>query len=144
MEENQVNKVYEYSRNLNNTKSNLIDVVSEIGSTGDLKEIYNVDVILNSIVNILSIVKGTYVFDPDFGCALCLYLFEPCDNTTLQKIKNEVKRQVSIYEARATIDIDVRFLYNKKGFSIDITVSMDDQVRKSTVIINESVLKSIR
>ena len=34
---------------------------------------------------------------PDFGCGLRKYLFEPLDNNTIEKIKNQIIRSITQY-----------------------------------------------
>lgn len=138
------NKLSEFFRESAGKGYNLVDVDSVIDSRGDLKELRDIDVIINSIVKLLSIVKGTYIFDPDMGCGLHRFLFEPADLNTLQKIREEINRNIYSYERRAKISTDVRFMANKKGFIINIVVEMGKDRRESSIMFDESVLNSIR
>lgn len=144
MENNSTNKITEFFKETAGKGYDLVDVDSVIDSRGDLRELKNIDVIINSIVKLLSIVKGTYLFDPEMGCGLHKFLFEPADLNTLQKIKEEINRNIYTYERRAKISTDVRFMANKKGFIINIVVEMGKEKREAKVAFDESVLNSIR
>ena len=47
------------------------------------------DAIKSDILHVLLTQKNTRFYDPDFGCDLYKYIFEPDDSITLTDIKNE-------------------------------------------------------
>jgi phage baseplate assembly protein W len=116
------------------------DYVSRIIPTGDFKRIKDINVILNSINNILITPTRTYIFDPVYGSDLYKMVFEPSDNTTAEKIKNEVVSKIQIYESRATIKkVNVGFFNNGKGFTISLTIEYDGDTSQMKVDIDESI-----
>lgn len=122
----------------------LKDVIQTLDDSGDLREIDDIDVIINSINNVLYTVKGTYIFDPNYGVGLHLYLFEPSDKKTEQSILREVREAIKIYESRAKIDVDVEFYSNKKGFRLNIKVDNGNKSRTSKLIIDETLLRDLK
>ena len=121
----------------------LKSIESDIDANGDLREVFDADVIVNSIIKLLSISKGTYLFDPNFGVGIHKYIFEPADLYTKNKIESEVKTAIAIYETRARIDVNISFLSNVRGFKIEINVEMGKIVRKASIDITDSLIKSI-
>lgn len=139
----QYNRVTEFLDNVPGSDYRFYDVDSIIGSDGDLVELYNIDMIINSINKILRIQKGTYIDDPEFGVGLEKYLFEPSDQKTLDDITREVKEAIAAFEKRATIKVDIQFFKNMKGFNINIYVSMNGINKKTSVKIQDNLIKNI-
>jgi phage baseplate assembly protein W len=137
------NQITEFMDNVPGSNYRLYDINNIFNSEGDLAEIYNVDVIINSINNILRIPKGTYLDDPEFGVGIEKYLFEPSDQTTISAITSEVKEAISVFERRAKIDVSVSFFTNMRGFNIDIKVSMNGISKTTKVKIQENLIKNI-
>jgi phage baseplate assembly protein W len=112
------------------------DYTATISASGDFTRISGIDVVLNSWNNILNIPVGTYDHDPEFGCDLFKYVFEPADETTLEGIDFCIRDQLLKYDDRATVEsIDVRYMSNKKGFVADVFVTYAGETGKITVSI---------
>lgn len=137
------NRLSEFYSNVPGSNYKLKDIDSIIDGKGELKEIYDIDVIVNSINKILRIQKGTYLDDPDFGVGLEKYLFEPADRQTIDAITHEVKQAIANYERRAKIQIDIRFTNNTKGFEINIKVEKNGLTRVTSVNISSGHIKDI-
>jgi phage baseplate assembly protein W len=56
-----------------------------------------------SISIILRTQPGERVLQPDFGCELGRYLFEPNNTSTLRLIQEEVKRAITRWEPRVNL-----------------------------------------
>ena len=136
-------RISDFFKNVPGSNYVLKDIDSIIDGKGDFREIYDVNVIVNSINNILNIPKGSYLCDPNYGVGLEKYLFEPADDITRQNILNEVKNAIANYEKRATIQTEVYFFSNKNGFQIKINVTMDDVTKEVKVNIVENLIKTI-
>ena len=120
------------------------DVDSFIASDGDLYKLKGVNVIIKSLSRLFIISKGTYPFDPEFGAGLYKYIFEPIDIETKSSIESDLSYNISRYETRASIDYDVLFFKNKKGFRIDLTVNYKGKKEKVNVTIDESLIKTLQ
>ena len=129
-----------FNKNVIGSRDRISDYQSVIDSSGDFKRVNDINVILNSWKNILMTPKRTYDHDPDFGCGIHEFLFEPADVKTEQKIKNEIMRQIPKYDNRAVIDnISISFFSNKKGFIINLSMIYKKQENNLKVIIDETI-----
>lgn len=136
-------RVSDFLKNVPGSNYQIKDIDSVIDGKGDLRELYDISAIVNSINNILNIPKGSYICDPDFGVGLEKYIYEPADEITRTNIITEVRNAISNYEKRAKINIDVLFFTKKNGFQIKITVKMDGVVKDIKVNIVENLIKNI-
>lgn len=117
----------------------LSDFTSVISSKGDFSKITGLNVILRSWNMILSTPIRSMDHDPEFGSELYKYLFEPADNTTSERIINEVKTVLAKYDDRARVsDVIVTFFNDKKGFNLDIYVDYENEISSFPVIIDET------
>jgi|TARA_R110001583_G_scaffold96437_3_gene240741 phage baseplate assembly protein W len=57
----------------------------------------NETLIKNNLKQLLTTEPGERVMLPDFGCGLRKYLFEPLDNNTIERIKNQVIKSITQY-----------------------------------------------
>lgn len=75
-----------------------------------------------SICIILRTRPGERVMQPDFGCGLDRYLFEPNNTTTLRLIQEEVKNAIARWEPRITLN-DIRVTVNPADSrAVDIAI----------------------
>ena len=133
------NPLDKFKKSVVGSGSNFYDYTSKINSSGDFQRIENFEVILNSWNNILLTPKRTFDHDPTYGSELYKYIFEPSDNETMDGIKNELKNSLNTYNDRVSIsNIDIKFLSNNKGFSVNITVSYKGNVGNLSLLINEN------
>lgn len=124
-------------------KSDIFDVDSRINQSGDLKEVYGIDVIVKSLSTLFLTAKNTYFFDPDMGTGIYKYIFEPVDIATKSAIEQEINSSVARYENRADIKFNVQFFKNKKGFRINFMIDYDGLKKSVTVDIDETLLKTL-
>lgn len=116
---------------------------NKITQSGDFQMLTGIDTIVKSISSLLLVANKSYVFDPELGVGLYKYIFEPCDITTKNEIQVEIGRAIAKYENRATIDFEVLFFRNKKGFRINLYIVYGEKHAKFKVDIDESMLKTI-
>jgi len=121
-----------------------LDYKPKITSTGDFERVENINTVLNSWNTILNIPRETYDHDPQFGSYLYKFIFDPADNKTVIKIKNEIERCLAEFDNRAKIlNIDVKFLSNLKGFNIDILVEYKDKQATLKTTISENTVINV-
>ncbi len=112
----------------------IADYTAIISPKGDFTRIGGIDVILNSWNTILVTPTGTYDHDPEFGCDLYKYVFDPCDDITRENIIFTIKNQLMKFDDRATLEnVDVRFMKDFKGFVVDVIVSYMGETGKISV-----------
>lgn len=105
------------------------DYISIISPVGDFTRVENIEVIMNSWSNILRTEIGTYDHDPDFGCDLHKYIFEPQDEETRNAICDTIKDKLLKFDNRARIEsVVVDYVKSGKGFVVTLVASMGKQL----------------
>ena len=113
---------------------------SSIAPSGDFKLVTGLEALLLSWNNILLTATRTYTHDPEYGSDLYKLIFDPADNYTASKIKDEVMTKLQRYDDRAKIlRVDVNFLNNRKGFTVTIDVNYKGETSQLGVTIDESL-----
>ncbi len=126
------------------SNSTTADYIPIIAPSGDFKKLYGINAIFASWKNILMTQQGTYIFDPQYGSNILKLLFDPCDDETINRIKNEIYRCLSTYDDRATItDIDIYYLNGRKGFEINITCEYNGEEEVLQTVIDETTYNSM-
>jgi phage baseplate assembly protein W len=119
----------------------IYDYLPKITSSGDFKRIKEIDVIINSWNNILLTPRRTYLHDPEYGSDLYLMFFDPVDDSTVERIKDEIQQRLAYYDNRATInDVTVSLMSNGKGFTVDILVEYEGEEASLTVKFDDSTI----
>lgn len=123
------------------SNNRIYDYVAKITSKGDFKRIKDIDVIIASWNNILMTPRRTYIFDPEYGSDLHEILFEPVDNTTVDRVKTEVETRIRLYDDRADIDdIEVLLNSNGKGYTVNIFVSYEGETGTLSIKFDDSTV----
>jgi len=135
-----MNLLDRFKKTIIGSKGTIADFTSAIISSGDFNRITDIQVILNSWSNILLTPTKTYDHDPEYGSNLYKMIFEPCDDQTKNKIKNEIYNKLSKYDDRASIqEMKINYLTNKKGFVVDIIANYKGQKSEVRIVIDESI-----
>jgi phage baseplate assembly protein W len=122
------------------SNSKLADYTSRVAARGDFKRIKDVEVLINSWNNILITPRRTYMFDPEYGSDLYKMIFEPADETTVQKVVDEVTNTLLRYDDRATIEsVNVTFFVNRKGFSVAVEVNYEGDTGQLEVVVDDNI-----
>ena len=130
-----------FSKEVVGSDFTIYDYLSKITASGDFKRIKDIDVIINSWNNILTTPRRTFLFDPEYGSDLHKMVFEPADNNTVERIKQEVQQQITIYDDRATIeDMEVLLKPNGKGFEINILAEFEGEQGSLSLSFDDSTI----
>ena len=122
------------------SKGTINDYLPIIAPKGDFTRISGIDVIINSYRTILLTSKGTYDHDPDFGCDLYKFIYEPATETTRQSLELVITDQLLRYEDRAKLaGMEIYFLNNKKGFVMNVALEYKDEKKNLSLTIDESM-----
>jgi len=122
------------------SNSKLADYISKISVRSDFKRITDIKVLINSWNNILITPRRTYMYDPEYGSELYKMIFEPADESTVNKVIEEVTSNLLRYDDRATIeDVNVTFFPNRKGFSVAVDINYEGETGQLEVIVDEDV-----
>jgi phage baseplate assembly protein W len=122
----------------------IFDFIPQIIAKGDFKRIEDLNVIISSWNNILLTPRGTYLFDPEYGSDLYKLLFEPLDDTTVERIKIEVQDRLSTYDDRAIIQsVNVSIAGPaRKTFTVDVSVIYKGNKGVLTLSFDDTTLKN--
>lgn len=103
-------------------------------ASGDIRPTNSLVSIRQSIFNILNTNPGERTLNPDFGCNIRQFLFEPFDKKTANRIGQEIKTALIDYERRIRL-IKVRIRLNHANASYTIRIiytipplSMNDNI----------------
>jgi phage baseplate assembly protein W len=97
-------------------------------------EIWDVDVIDQSIEMILGTIWGERLFNPSFGCGLQMKVFETVTEDSGEEILNEIATALKRWEDRITVlETEMRLYFNEDSHTIVLMVPY---------IINERQIKS--
>ena len=89
--------------------------------TSDILKKTNENAIAQSISNLLQTSHYERLFNPELGCNLKRYLFEPIDNITTNNIIEEITKTIVNYETRVQLlDVTANPDYDKNGYDVSI------------------------
>jgi len=132
-----------FNKEVIGSDSKIYDYLPKITASGDFKRIKGIDVIISSWNNILLTPRGTFLFDPEYGSELYKLVFEPVDDTTIERIKTEISSRLLIYDNRAEIlSVDTLLKPNGKGYQINIVVEYEGEKGILSVSFDDSTLLS--
>lgn len=98
-------------------------------------EIWDVDVINQSIEMILGTLYGERIFNPSFGCGLQLKIFDTITESSGEEILEEISVALKRWEDRITVlENEMRLYFNEDSHTLLITIPY---------IIREREIKSI-
>lgn len=119
----------------------IYDYLPKITASGEFKRIKDIDVIISSWNNILLTPRGSFLFDPEYGSDLHKLIFEPVDDTTVERIKSEVATRLILYDNRATIiNTEITLKPNGKGFQLNIQVEYDGDTGSLSISFDDSTV----
>lgn len=93
-----------------------------IASDGDMALVTNKEAISQSLRMIINTASGSRVFLSDYGCRIRGFLFEPFDETTANRIGEELRESIENYESRITL-LDINVIMRNDKMSYDVEVS---------------------
>ena len=82
----------------------------------------DIDLAKSDLLNHFHIRKGEKWTDPEFGCDLPLYIFQPLDDITMDAIREEVYNVVN-YDPRFTVN-DTNIIVNQDAHYVTINVKL--------------------
>jgi phage baseplate assembly protein W len=107
----------------NNLLDNDFSFYKVIGADGDLKKVYGIDRVVDSIINYLSIPKGNYPGDPEYGSELYKFVWEPTDELTKEGIYQEIKDVAQLFSHNVKIsNFNLYYISNNKGFVVSFDI----------------------
>jgi len=104
----------------------------------------DIDLAKRDLLNHFHIRKGEKWTDPEFGCDLPLYIFQPLDEITMDSIREEVYNVVN-YDPRFTVNdtniivnqdthyvtVNVKLTYVPTTTAIDLQIKFDNEFQQN-------------
>jgi phage baseplate assembly protein W len=113
-----------------------LDYTPSINNLGDISKVVNAESVKQSIRTIVLTSKGSRIFEPDFGCGIEGYLFQPFDNETAQLIGNEIERAITNYETRVIIQgLTVKTIEASQTYEISISYLIKDVQEADSFVV---------
>ena len=110
------------------------DYLDRIASTGDFSRIEGINVIINSLRNLLMTPLESYPFNMDYGSLLYKLVWEPLDNFSLEEIEFEVKDRVATFDPRINVDsVQVSPLSDNKGVLVSVLIKKGEESGEVTL-----------
>lgn len=120
------------------------DIRPSLNQFGDFEEILGIDTVIENLRRMLLTPRGTYPFDPEFGSDIYKFIFEPADLVTKEEIEYEVSSLISYLRYPKTkITYKVIFFNDSKGFRLDFDIKYNGEHKKSTVVLDETLLTTL-
>ena len=114
------------------------DYIPVIDGTGDFTRISGIDVLVNSLRNLLLTPLGYYPFDPEFGSLLYKQLFELSDQPTQSTIEYEVSARVQRYDPRIKISqVILSWSTDKKTCIVNVVIDRDGVIGKVSASLSK-------
>lgn len=135
------NLLSRFKKQVIGSDASIYDYLPKITANGEFKRVRDIDVIVTSWNNILLTAKRTYLYDPEYGSNLHLMIFEPVNDNTVERIKEEIESSIGYYDDRAVItDITVTLMSNGKGFAVDIFAEYEGDEATLSVKFDDTTL----
>ena len=91
----------------------------------DINVDYDINALKNSLYNLFTTTPGEKILNPDYGLDLKQYLFDSATIRVAENIRDEIYRQVRVYEPRVKInDVHIKILEDVNEFDIFIYYSV--------------------
>ena len=91
----------------------------------DIKLDYDLNALKNSLYNLFTTTQGEKILNPDYGLDLKQYLFVPATVEVAENIRDEIYRQVRVYEPRIKLnDVHITIYEDVNEFDISIYYSV--------------------
>lgn len=95
--------------------------------------------IRSTLMHIIFTPKGQRLRHPNFGTDLIRYIFEPNDNETWSSIKEEIRKQVSLYLPQVSFD-DINIIQkseeeNSIYVEVDYSVEFNGKITKNKTLV---------
>lgn len=90
---------------------------------GDITPLKDINAIKNSIKNLLLTNYGERPFQPNIGCGITKYLFEPLNPHSIASIRQAIQRTIKYHEPRASlINIELQDLGDTNELFVSLSI----------------------
>jgi phage baseplate assembly protein W len=78
-----------------------------VAPNGDFEKLTNINAVVDSILNLLSIPKGSYILNPEIGTELYKYVFDFNDPVTLAQVDAEIRSTLEQEDRITVLDVQM-------------------------------------
>jgi phage baseplate assembly protein W len=96
----------------------------ELGADKDIPLKGDREAIRQAIFNIINTVKGSRPLNPDFGCNMNLYIFEPYNEDTAMMIGQDIRRNIASEPRITPVKIDVVMDDENAAYEINVVYNI--------------------
>jgi len=102
--------------------------------TGDIVKVKDEKAVIASIGNLIQTNFFERLFNPDLGCDIKQYLFDPIDLITSIKLEDSLRLVISRYEPRASIqELRVTPNFDSERYDISLTLVINNLTDPFTI-----------
>jgi len=111
-----------------------IAVPFTFNTTGFPAAAIDVDLINDSIFTILSTTVGERVHRPTFGSFLKFLIFEPVTRATVIRAQSEIRRAISVWEPRVTVNSITFEIPQENEILVHVTWTVNRSITSTTTV----------
>jgi len=115
----------------------IVRLVEKLDGTGDLQKVYDADTIIDTIIKLMNIKKGTYIANPELGTNILDYVFDLSDKHTLNLLVDEVKTVIQQLPGVYAENVDVSITKDKKNVLFKIDLILQKGLRKTITLVTQ-------
>lgn len=109
----------------------------KLTQSGDVRVIDNAVAVKQAILTIINTNRGDRLFEPDFGCDIRRFIFEPMDSQTSADIKEAVGGSINRYEPRVTVSqVSVTPIADTNGYNIEVIYRLNEVNITDSISVN--------
>ena len=132
------NDLKSFASNVSGKDNIFCDYKDTISPTGDFNRVETINVLINSLRNLLLTPLGSYPFNPEYGSELYKKVFEPLDSQSIEDIKFEVKDRVVQFDDRINVEsVFVSPLSDNKGVNVSVKIKKGQEEANVKVVIDK-------
>lgn len=129
-------------RNKERLKYRYYKHIGKIGKNKDFEKVYDIDMMVDQLINILNINKRTYPFSPELGSDIIKYVFEQRTEEVTENVKEEVKWVVEQYlPTMYIVKMESEYIKKDKMLVINTTVQWEDQEKTIDITFDKENYK---
>jgi len=115
----------------------VVRLVEHLDSNGDLKKVYDADVVIDSIIKLLNIRKGSYIANPELGSNILDYIFDLTDKHTINLLVDEVRNTIEQLPNVVVDRIDTKLTNDRKNVIFTISLILAQGLRRTITLVTE-------
>ena len=122
------NSLKKFEENVKGKGGIAYDYLDRVDSAGDFARIEGINVIINSLRNLLLTPLESYPFSPEYGSLLYKKVYDPLDQQSHEEIEYEIKDRVSEFDNRINVEnVIISNLSDNKGVTVTVAIKKGEE-----------------